>query len=402
MNRAVISAFRLFALALILGMVPAGGASAAMFRHAKNFILPGPETIHDDLYAGGTVVDIQGTVDGDLVVAGQTVTIGGIVTGDVIAAGRDITITGSVAGTVRVAGSSITVDGTVGHDVLAGCGTLVIGPHATVGRDVLAGAGNSSFAGRISRDVRAGSSSATFSGTVGGTVYARAKEVRLDDGALLEGDLFYTSRNALDKSPGATVRGRVEQRMPPPEAGRRRHFGSPIIGWFQGLIGFAILGALLYLPFAGAGTRTLETLQSSPWASLGFGALLAFAVPVAAAFLFVFGLIFGGWWIAFGAVLVYPFALATGYVIAATHVGRRVLTLAGRGGTPLVWALLLGLAVLGVVTAIPFLGALAGCVAALFGLGALAVAWYHSRQGERPAAPGIGQAPAVGQAPAAT
>jgi len=386
MDRKSRSAWFAFGLLLLTlsGALPAD-SSAASLRHAKNFVLPGAETIHDDLYAAGTVVDIQGTVDGDLVVAGQTVTIGGIVTGDVIAAARDSTISGNVGGTIRAAGNAVTVDGTVGHDVVAGCGSLVIGPHATIGRDVLAGAGNASFGGRVSRDVRVGSGSVAFSGSVGGTVYAHSREVRLNDGAVLERDLFYTSRNTLAKAPGATVHGRVEQRVPQ-EPEHRRHFGGGVIGWLRGLIGFAILGALFYLLVPGAGRRTLGALERGPWASLGMGVAVAFALPVAAACLFIAGVIFGGWWIAFGVFVFYVFALAVGYVVAATYLGQWILARGGQAGAAWGWALVLGLAVLGLLAAIPFLGKVIAFAAALLGLGALAMAWYQARRGAQPAA----------------
>jgi len=368
----------------LLSLALAGGsprdASAAELRRSKNLVLPAAETIHDDLYAAGTSVDIEGTVDGDLIVGGQTVTIGGTVTGDVIAAGRDVTISGTVGGSVRAAGNAVTVEGAVAHDVLAGCGTMVIGPHATVGRDVLVGAGNSSFGGRIVRDVRVGSGSASFSGPVGGVVYARAKDLRLADGAVLERDLFYTSRNELTRSSGAIVRGRVERHQPATEFGHRRRFGGPVIGWLRGLIGLAILGALFSLLFTNAGPRAQEALGKAPWASLGLGLLLAFGFPCAAAFLFILGVIFGGWWIALGGIPLYFFALALGYVVAATYVGRWLLGRSGRGGAAFGWALLAGLAALGLVTAIPFLGHLLGFVATLFGLGALAMAWYQARR----------------------
>ena len=372
-------AFGLLILALA-GASPRD-ASPATLRHSKTFVLPRSETIHDDLYAAGTVVDIQGTVDGDLIVGGQTVTIGGTVTGDVIMVGRDLMISGSVGGTVRAAGNALTVDGSVGHDVLAGCGALVIGPNATIGRDVLAGAGNSSFGGSVGRDVRLASGSASFSGPVGGVVYARAKDIRLNDGAVLEHDLFYTSKNELTKSSGAIVKGRVERHLPTHEFERQRRFGGGVIGWFQGLIGFAILGALFYLLFAGASPRTLEALGKAPWASLGLGLLLAFGFPCAAAFLFILGLIVGGWWIALGGIALYFFALALGYVTTATYVGRWLLERSGQRGASFGWALLAGLVALGLVTAIPFLGHLLGFTATLFGLGALAMAWYQARRG---------------------
>ena len=375
-----------FGLILLAAALLPTDAFSAVLQHRKNFVLPGAETIHDDLYVGGSVVDIQGTVDGDLVVFGQTITIGGIVTGDVIAAGRDVTVSGSVGGTIRAGGSAVTIDGTVGHDVLAGCGTLVIGPHASVGRDVLAGSGNASFGGRISRDVRAGAGSATFSGSVEGNVHVASKEVRLTEGAVLERDLIYTSRQSLVKSPGATVRGRIEQRTPRGGEERRGPLAQ-VSGWVRGLVGFLILGLLFFLPFTGAGQRTLETLWGAPWLSLGLGILLAFGVPFAAALLFLVGLILGGWWLALGALVLYVFALALGYVVAATMAGRWMLTRAGRARPGFGWALVLGLIALGLVTAIPYLGKLVGLFAAFFGFGALALAWARARRSDQGAPP---------------
>jgi hypothetical protein len=212
-------------------------------------------------------------------------------------------------------------------------------------------------------------------------VYAHSKEVHLNDGAVLEGDLLYTSRNEVMKSQGATVRGKVERRVPE-ESEHRGHAGGKVIGWIRGLIGFAILGALFYLLFAGAGRRTLEVLGRAPWASLGLGVAAACVLPVAAATLFIAGLFFGGWWIAFGVFVFYVFAVAVGYVVAATQVGRWALTRAGRPGSALGWALALGLALLGLVTVIPFVGKAVGFIAALFGLGAMAIAWYQARRGE--------------------
>ena len=386
-------AFGLTLLAVAL-FVPTDALPAAL-QHAKNYVLPAAETIHDDFYVGGSVVDIQGTVDGDLVVFGQTITVGGAVTGDVIAAGRDITISGSVGGTIRAAGSTVTIEGTVGHDVVAGCGTMVIGPHASVGRDVLGGSGNASFGGRISRDVRAGAGSATFSGSVGGNVEVASKEVRLTDGAVLERDLIYTSRQALEKSPGATVRGRIEQRMPRHAEERRGPFAHVgfVSGWVRGVVGFLILGLLFFLPFTGAGRRTLDTLTGAPWLSLGLGTLLACGVPFATMFLFLVGLVFGGWWLALGALVLYFFALALGYVVTATMTGRWLLTRAGRAGPGFAWALVLGLIALGLVTVIPYLGKLVGLFAALFGLGALALAWGRARRSDQGAPPASRQSP---------
>ncbi len=364
-----------------LASILAHNAGAAELRHADTFVLPGSETVHDDLYAAGKIVDIQGTVDGDLVVAGQTITIGGTVAGDVIAAGRDITISGSVGGTVRATGSAVTVDGTVAHDVVAGCGNFVSGPHASIGRDALVGSGTGSFGGKIGRDVRAGSGTSTFSGNVGGTVHAYSREVRLTDGAVIEHDLLYTSRNAVAKASGAIVRGRIEQRVPQEHVQRRGALHA-VLHWIRRIIGFSILGLLLYLLFTHLAPRAVETLAGAPFPSLGIGIVLALILPAAAGSLFILGLMIGGWWIALGLLVLYLFALAAGYVIAATSVGSWILARAGRARPSFGWAMVLGLVVLGLLGAVPILGGLVCLTAVFCGLGAGGMAWYRTRRGD--------------------
>jgi hypothetical protein len=210
-------------------------------------------------------------------------------------------------------------------------------------------------------------------------VYAHAKSVSLGQGAVLEKDLFVTSRNDVVKAPGATVHGRIERRIPVEQHEHRRGFGGPVAGWIRGLIGFLIFGGLLHLLLAGAERRAGEALGRSPWASFGLGILLAFAVPCAALVLFILGVMVGGWWIGLGALPVYFFLLATGYVIAASRVGAMVLSRTGQGSPAYGWSLLLGLVLVGLVAAIPVLGWTLGWTVAMFGVGALGLAWYRGR-----------------------
>ena len=349
---------------------------AAMLRHAPHFILSTADSIHDDLYLAGRTVEIQGTVDGDLVVAGQTITISGNVTGDVLAAGRDVTITGTVGGSVRAAGNSVVIESSVAQDVLAAGSTVTLGPKAVVGRDLLAASRDASVGGLVSRDVHAAAASLVFAGEVGGAVQAASKDVRLAQGAMLDGDLFYTSRHELTKAPGAVVRGRITRRLP---AERRGTMGGPVIRWIRGFVGFFLLGLLFFLVFTVAARRSVETLLGSPGPSLGLGALLFFGIPLAACCAFFFGAVFGGWWIALFALAFFAFALALGYVLSAAVFGRWMLERSGRSTSGFVGALLLGLFVLGLVTLIPLLGKLVGFVAVLFGFGAIALAWTRRR-----------------------
>jgi hypothetical protein len=77
----------------------------------------------------------------------------------------------------------------------------------------------------------------------------------------------------------------------------------------------------------------------------------------------------------------YLFAVAVGYVIAATSVGTWILARAGRAGARIGWAMLLGLVVLMLLGAIPIVGKLVCFAAALCGLGATGMAWFRTRSG---------------------
>ena len=79
--------------------------------------------------------------------------------------------------------------------------------------------------------------------------------------------------------------------------------------------------------------------------------------------------------------------------MTATMTGRWLLTRAGRAGPGFAWALVLGLIALGLVTVIPYLGKLVGLFAALFGLGALALAWGRARRSDQGAPPASRQSP---------
>ena len=100
--------------------------------------------------------------------------------------------------------------------------------------------------------------------------------------------------------------------------------------------------------------------------------------------LFIVGVMIGGWWIGLGALVLYFFVLAAGYVVAASWLGNLLLARSGKGAA-YGWSLLLGLAVVGLGAELPFAGPLVCSAAVLFGVGALALAWCRARRGARSA-----------------
>jgi cytoskeletal protein CcmA (bactofilin family) len=363
------------AAAFVLSSSPAG---AADFRAGGQVVIPAGDTLRDDLYVCAGKVDIDGVVLGDVTVCGGNINVNGTVTGGFLSVGGSTTIAGSVGRTVRSGGGEIRITGAVGEDLVTGCGRLLLAPEARVGRDLLAGAGEMDLEGDIKRNLVAGGGVLTLAGHVGGDVQARAERSRLQNGAAVDGDFVYTSERSVARAPGAVVAGKIEQRLPAGKAKRGPLSNAIrfIYGWERSIAGLLAIGLLLVLPFPAFSNRVLDTLRGSPGASLVTGLLLLIAIPVVAITAGLVGLLLGGWWLGMSALVLFCACLALGVAMSGAFLGQLML---GRGGTRLVWALLAGLVVLTLPARLPFVGFAIAAIAAVFGLGALAIAAQRSR-----------------------
>ena len=348
---------------------------AAEFRGAGKITIPAGDTLRDDLYVCGGKVDIDGVVLGDLVACGGNINVNGSVGGSVLSGGGSTAISGSVGRTVRCAGGEIRITGSVGGDAVAGCGRFVLARGAHVGRDLLVGGGDVDVDGEVERNVFAGGGAFSVSGRVGGDVQARAERTRLADDARVAGDFEYTSDRSLVRAPGAVVGGKIEHRVPSgrPRLGVIGRMMMFFIRWERLLVGLLAIGLLLVLPFPAFTRRVLDALGGSPGASVGVGFLLVLGIPFVAITVGVLGLLVGGWWLGMGTMVLFCMSLALGVAVSGAYLGHRILERPGHT-VQLWWALLAGLAVLTLFARVPVIGAFIAAIAAVFGLGALAIA----------------------------
>ena len=348
-------------------------AYGAELRQGDVVVVPAGETIEDDLYVFGQTVTIHGTVNGDVIAAGQSVTIDGTVTGDVMAVGGSIGVYGPVGGAARLAGQTVEIAAPIEHDLLAGAATLNIGPRAAIGRDLLAGGSSLVIGGPVARSVRAGAESLLLGSTVGGDVLAQVGTLRLTSDASIEGSLSYGSTQDAIIDPGARIGGmvtRLETPAAPAEPSPAARFGELALSWVRTLVGLSILGLALVLLFPGYMLRSTEMLVASPWASLGLGGGLMVGVPMASLLVFGVGLLIGGWWLGPALLALSLMMLPVSCAIIGLFLGRLIMLRAGRPGVASGWSLVLGLAVLGVVSLVPVAGGIAILAALMFGLGA--------------------------------
>jgi cytoskeletal protein CcmA (bactofilin family) len=366
-----------FAVAVALGQEALGGK----VRAGNDIVIAAGETVTTDLYLAGGTLTVDGNVEGDLVATGGTITVNGSVAGDVLAAGGTVRIAGEVAGDVRVAGGQLTVAGAVAEDLLVAGGTVELASNGTVGEDVIASAGQLTINGAVTGSVIGNAGTYQRNGTVGGTdeivvqpppepaadrtVDRVADAVRHFLVVVLVGLLALWLAPRLTRLAAATVR------QEPVRA----------LAWGVG-ISLAVLLLLIVIPIA-------VVLVAIVLGLLGFDSLAVFDVFAGiAAFL---GLLVGYGFLA--------------WIVADVVVGLGLALLVGARDDRLAreevdwgrWALLLivGAAVVVILTSLPIVGPWLKLLVVLVGVGALVVAWRARGRQERVTRVEAGTAPAV-------
>ncbi|MGA9523660.1 MAG: hypothetical protein WBV82_19520 [Myxococcaceae bacterium] len=360
-----------------LGLSLASTAALAEVRTGDEVVIRQGEVVGEDLYVFANRVEVEGVVEGDLLAFTSELDVPGRVTGDVMAIAGDIDITGQIGGSVRAGTGTLRIMGPVGEDVLAAAGEVELGRHATVGRDVIVSSGDMEVASEVEGDVRAAAGMLALDGMIHGDARVRANELSVGDDAEINGTLRHGSAQA-EISQAARI-GNVEKVELQRRARGPAAVGWFLLGWLRWAVGLFALGLIVRLLFPKF-TRTVpETLQRSPWKSLGIGAAVLFVVPIAAMVLFVVGAFIGGWWIGLIALGVLSIAIAVSFPMVGLFVGDWLLTHVAKAHVRAILALLVGVVLLSLVIRLPIVGALVALATILFGLGALTVSGWRLR-----------------------
>jgi len=377
----------LVAIVLLLASV-SGLAMLAENRQGANVYVGPNEVVNNNLYAVGGIVDIEGTVRGNVVAVGASVVVPAVVTGDLNATGGVLTIPGRVDGEVRTASVTATINGTVGKDVTISGGTLSIGPRSRIAQDVLVIGQSATIAGVIGQNLRVYANDLTIGGAIGGNVRAVVGTLRLTPGAVVAGNLSYTSAQEAMIAPGAIVRGSVERHQLPSlpglnELGQGAVTSQIAISWPSTEVGVFLMGLAYVLLFPTFAHLTIGAIWRRPWKSLALGVVLLIDGPLLAILLFIVGLSIGGWWLGFILLGLYGIALILAYISTALFIGNVLFSLAGRSSPHLAVVLLSGLIVLTLFCQLPIVGGVIRFVALVMGLGALGIAAIQERRAPR-------------------
>jgi cytoskeletal protein CcmA (bactofilin family) len=370
--------FKGLAISLILiSMTVFAAAPVLAFdsRTGDTVNVPHDEVVDGDLYVMGRNIIIDGTVNGDVFGAGQTITINGTVNGGVTLAGQTLTVNGQVANGARLAGQTINVSSSIGRDLVAAGATLNVTSTAKIADDLIFGFGTSYISGNINGNVKGGASEVTITNGVGGDVKVEVDKLTITSTANIEGDLVYTSENEANIQSGARVGGSTIHNMPEKPA------PAPFAGMGGKLLGFImilVVGIIVILLAPRWVSAMADSIRAKPWPSLGWGALVLFATPIAAIIVIItiIGLPVGLIALVLYGIAIYLSQIPVGFLIGRLII-RRNGEIESRG--LMVGALALGLAILLVLGLIPYIGGLVMLLTIIFGLGSVVVSVIRSR-----------------------
>ena len=359
------------ALALALGgaagLVPSS-AEALAARSGREVTIGAGETLDAALVAAAENVRIDGTIDGDLIVAAAHVDVRGTVRGDLVVVARSVEVAGRVEGSVYAAAGSLIIRGVVGRGVYAADRTTVIEPGARVAGDLTLVGRSLTLGGEVGRSATILAHEAEVSGQVARDVRFRGDRLAVRAPARLQGtvraDVVRASAVTVDS--GATVTGPVLTRVASRGAG---WYGEPRV-WFwaaTSFFGAALLGWAGLLLAPGLVVESADGVRS--WKrSLGWGVAALVGGPV---LILLLAVTLVGLPLALVVLGLYLLGLYAAKIVVAIALGRALLRPRGNLRRDALRALVVGLVLVTVATALPLVGGAIWVVVACIGVGAL-------------------------------
>jgi len=371
------TALLLFFITMLPAVFAGGRAFALQARKGETILVPVSETVTGDLYISGGTAVIDGTVKGDLWSACGSLEVRGHVEGSIFAVGGTILLTGDVGGGIKAIGGTLTAAGRIETDLFFLGNKLGIQNAASVGSDLYFVAREALLEGPIEGFMKGGGKTVSIGDVVGKDTVLYIQYLTLTEGALIGGDLTYTSSEEAILSPSARVDGKVTYHHAQYRKRAREIVPFLMLAGVAAKVFRFITLLLVGLVFILAAPKTAlllsEGIRRKPGASAGWGAVLLFGVPLAIS---VASITLVGIGIGAFTASVYLIALCLGQATVGLCVGRLILGIppdSGRKGV-LFGGFALGLFIIALLRFIPVFGWFVWAACSLFGLGSFVTA----------------------------
>jgi cytoskeletal protein CcmA (bactofilin family) len=340
-------------------------------QQADCYTLPEDETRAVDLYIWARCLEINGTLDGDIIAGFQEGVINGTVTQDVNGLCETMTISGEVGDDVRFGCETFSVDGHIGGDLIVAAKSVNIGKSAVIDGDVIIASATATVNGHIGGRVRIATGFVDMGGTIDGNAEITTDGgMRISPDARIGGDLHYEGPSRVDIADGVVAGEFTYEKTEKEEVKVNVDWikGAGLFFHFIGFLMALVAGSVIVALTRDHARRTAEIIRTKPLKSLGIGFVTFICMPIVLVIMLVLILPIP---LMFVTAMAYGIALYIAKFYFSIWLGNLILRRGGRMDVSPIPSMLLGLLIVYIVTAIPFLGTLAGIVIIFFGLGAL-------------------------------
>lgn len=331
------------------------------------FVVPASAAEINHFYADSNdTVALRDTVNASAALAGAKVSADGKVNGVLFGAGNDVVLSGEVDYGV-VAGNNVDITGTVLKDA-AIAGNVVEFKNANLQRDTLIGASNVKLSGKFGRNITVGADIADLNDvTIGGNLKLYAENITIGDNVKIAGTLTYPEDADIKISDSAVI-GKVEKTAAL----------NVEQSWIEILTEkvFSILSLVLIFVVISLLLPKLFEKIDKKYEKFGFdkgievftkGLLFIVAIPVISILLLTIVI---GMPLAFILIALYVIAIYLSKIFAAYLIGSKIADKWMKDTSILVKGLI-GLAIVFVISIIPYFGSLLMMIIVLVGLGVL-------------------------------
>ncbi|MEZ5352080.1 MAG: hypothetical protein R2762_05540 [Bryobacteraceae bacterium] len=359
---------------LLLALLLAVPLPAVTVRTSEATLVIGAgEVLDDSLVASAEAIRIEGSIHGDVLAAARRVEIIGQIHGNLIAFAQTLDVDGGVDGSLAGMAQTVTLRGEVGRNVVSGGQDVRVEKNARIHGDLVAFGSSVTSEAVVTRGIRLFAQTGRVGGSVGRDVDFYGGTLDVDPGAAITGNVVARVRDGNDVrgAEAATVGGKVDRILIAEEEAdtARRDYGAGAFArvlWELAWFGAALLvGWILYRAAPRFVDRAAEGVENGiPSAGLGFAILFLTPFLLLILALSLIGLpaaLIGG--------ALFGVAVYLAKLVVAFWIGGRLAP----GASPMV-RLAVGLVVVAIAIAIPFLGWLARLVVTAVGLGALLLA----------------------------
>ncbi|MFH0908432.1 MAG: polymer-forming cytoskeletal protein [bacterium] len=369
---------------ILISLLAATSAYAFEFQRVDTYALGPDDTAVSQMVIAANKANIEGRIADDLFLLANDAFLSGSLENDAWLAANTLRVTGRVHDHLRLVANTATLSGTVSNSLSAVANSLQLTRESRVDGSVNAVAGSATLEGAIGGNVRLVGEQVTLAGVIAGNARVYANDIVIMPGAVINGDLVYTSEKELVLDEKVQLRGqliRKEITQPTPEMPRIPPT-QVVMVYFYLFVAALMVG----IPFAGllprlTGNAVRVIRHSSLKCALtGMLCFCLFPMVSTLVLLTLVGIPLG-----IALLVVYAFMLYLSKIVVAIAVGGTLMR--WRGPQPfgrVMLALSLGLVLLYTATTLPIVGVGVWFIITFIGTGGLVLGGFQTQAAPEP------------------